>query len=126
MIPAIMCVGDSICSEKLDKFNNEKIGKVIGTKMSNQSLENSLNNLDIDFFREDVGDKNVLNKMLEENSILGGEPSGHIISLDIGGPTGDAIISSLAYLYYANILSSKNLLPKLKDKYIPKPTISTK
>lgn len=99
-------------------INNEKIEKVIGTKMSNQSLENSLNNLDIDFFREDVGDKNVLNKMLEENSILGGEPSGHIISLDIGGPTGDAIISSLAYLYYANILSSKNLLPKLKDKYI--------
>ena len=99
-------------------INNEKIEKVIGTKMSNQSLENSLNNLDIDFFREDVGDKNVLNKMLEENSILGGEPSGHIISLDIGGPTGDAIISSLAYLYYANILSSKNLLPKLKNKYI--------
>ena len=28
MIPAIMCVGDSICSEKLDKFNNEKIGKI--------------------------------------------------------------------------------------------------
>ena len=99
-------------------INNENIEKVIGTKMSNQSLENSLNNLDIDFFREDVGDKNVLNKMLEENSILGGEPSGHIISLDIGGPTGDAIISSLAYLYYANILSSKNLLPKLKNKYI--------
>ena len=99
-------------------INNEKIEKVIGTKMSNQSLENSLNNLNIDFFREDVGDKNVLNKMLEENSILGGEPSGHIISLDIGGPTGDAIISSLAYLYYANILSSKNLLPKLKNKYI--------
>ena len=98
-------------------INNEKIEKVIGTKMSNQSLENSLNNLDIDFFREDVGDKNVLNKMLEENSILGGEPSGHIISLDIGGPTGDAIVSSLAYLYYANILSSKNLLPKLKNKY---------
>ena len=99
-------------------INNENIEKVIGTKMSNQSLENSLNNLNIDFFREDVGDKNVLNKMLEENSILGGEPSGHIISLDIGGPTGDAIISSLAYLYYANILSSKNLLPKLKNKYI--------
>ena len=99
-------------------INNEKIEKVIGTKMSNQSLENSLNNLGIDFFREDVGDKNVLNKMLEENSILGGEPSGHIISLDIGGPTGDAIISSLTYLYYANILSSKNLLPKLKNKYI--------
>ena len=99
-------------------INNEKIEKVIGTKMSNQSLENSLNNLNIDFFREDVGDKNVLNKMLKENSILGGEPSGHIISLDIGGPTGDAIISSLAYLYYANILSSKNLLPKLKNKYI--------
>ena len=98
-------------------INNEKIEKVIGTKMSNQSLENSLNNLDIDFFREDVGDKNVLNKMLKENSILGGEPSGHIISLDIGGPTGDAIVSSLAYLYYANILSSKNLLPKLKNKY---------
>lgn len=98
-------------------INNEKIEKVIGTKMSNQSLENSLNSLDIDFFREDVGDKNVLNKMLKENSILGGEPSGHIISLDIGGPTGDAIVSSLAYLYYANILSSKNLLPKLKNKY---------
>ena len=32
MIPAIMCVGDSICSEKLDKFNNEKIGKFLYMK----------------------------------------------------------------------------------------------
>ena len=28
MIPAIICVGDGVCSEDLDKFTNEKIGKI--------------------------------------------------------------------------------------------------
>ena len=47
--------------------------------------------------RIEVGDKFVLDKMIEEGSLLGGEPSGHIICLD-AAPTGDAIIAALKFL----------------------------
>jgi phosphoglucosamine mutase len=44
-----------------------------------------------------VGDRYVLEKMLEKKWLLGGENSGHIICLD-KHTTGDAIVASLAVL----------------------------
>ena len=54
--------------------------------------------MNIDFCRADVGDKYVLQKLLEKNWILGGEPSGHVICLD-AVQTGDAIVAALKLLY---------------------------
>ena len=70
---------------------------IVGTLMTNKALELELNNRGLDFFRAEVGDKFVLDKMIEEGSLLGGEPSGHIICLD-AAPTGDAIIAALKFL----------------------------
>ena len=47
--------------------------------MSNQSLISFFNELDINVIVSEVGDRNVLYKMIECNSILGGENSGHFI-----------------------------------------------
>ncbi|MBR2972945.1 MAG: phosphoglucosamine mutase, partial [Clostridia bacterium] len=44
-----------------------------------------------------VGDRYVLEKMLEKGSVLGGEQSGHIISL-LDNTTGDALISAIRLL----------------------------
>lgn len=47
--------------------------------------------------RTDVGDRNVVLKMLEEDAILGGEQSGHIVFLR-DSTTGDGIITALHLL----------------------------
>jgi phosphoglucosamine mutase len=75
---------------------------VVGTLMTNKALEIFFEKNDIPFIRADVGDKYVLQRLLEESWVLGGEPSGHIICLD-SAPTGDAIIAAL------------NLLNAIKD-----------
>ena len=75
---------------------------VVGTLMTNKALEIYFEKNDIPFLRADVGDKYVLQRLLEESWVLGGEPSGHIICLD-SAPTGDAIIAAL------------NLLDAIKD-----------
>ncbi|OOF84189.1 phosphoglucosamine mutase [Rodentibacter ratti] len=72
-------------------------GGVVGTLMSNMSLEIALKMLGVPFLRANVGDRYVLEKMQENNWMLGGENSGHIIISDKNS-TGDGIIASLAVL----------------------------
>lgn len=72
-------------------------GGVVGTLMSNMSLELALKQLGIPFVRANVGDRYVLEKMQENDWLLGGENSGHIIIAD-RNTTGDGIIASLAVL----------------------------
>ena len=70
---------------------------VVGTLMTNKALELYLQNEGIEFSRADVGDKYVLQRLIERSWFLGGEPSGHIICLD-SAPTGDAIVAALKFL----------------------------
>ena len=72
-------------------------GGVVGTLMSNMSLEIALKMLGVPFVRANVGDRYVLEKMVEHDWTLGGENSGHIIIAD-KNTTGDGIIASLAVL----------------------------
>ncbi|MBD9096955.1 MAG: phosphoglucosamine mutase [Haemophilus parainfluenzae] len=72
-------------------------GGVVGTLMSNMSLEIALKMLGVPFVRANVGDRYVLEKMVEHGWTLGGENSGHIIIVD-KNTTGDGIIASLAVL----------------------------
>ena len=72
-------------------------GGVAGTLMSNMGLEIALKNLGIQFVRAKVGDRYVLEKMLEKNWRLGAENSGHVLLLD-KTTTGDGIIAGLQVL----------------------------
>ncbi|MFC0308195.1 phosphoglucosamine mutase [Gallibacterium trehalosifermentans] len=72
-------------------------GGVVGTLMSNMSLELALKMLGIPFVRAKVGDRYVLEQMQERGWKLGGENSGHIIIGD-KNTTGDGIIASLQVL----------------------------
>jgi len=71
-----------------------KSGNVVATTMSNMGLEKALQSMGIGLVRTRVGDKYVLEKMLELGANLGGERSGHTIFLD-DCPTGDGILTSL-------------------------------
>jgi len=72
-------------------------GGVIGTLMSNLGLEQALAREGIPLERAAVGDRYVLEKLLQNGWQLGGENSGHLICLD-RHTTGDAIIAALAVL----------------------------
>ena len=73
-------------------------GGVVGTLMTNLGMEQALAGLGIAFARAPVGDRYVLEKMVEKGWQLGGENSGHIICLD-KHTTGDGIVSALQVLH---------------------------
>jgi phosphoglucosamine mutase len=72
-------------------------GPVVGTVMSNFGLELALRRMGIDFIRAPVGDRHVLAKLTEAGGMLGGETSGHILSLD-RATTGDGLLTALQIL----------------------------
>jgi|TARA_B110000438_G_scaffold275728_1_gene296899 phosphoglucosamine mutase len=92
---------------------NIDFGGVVGTSMSNLGLELALDALDVPFVRTAVGDRYVMQGMLERGWDLGGESSGHIICLDIT-TTGDGIVSALQAL--AAIANCEQPLADLRSK----------
>ena len=73
-------------------------GGVAGTLMTNLALEHALAKHQIPFARAKVGDRYVLELLNEKNWSLGGENSGHILTLD-KTTSGDAIIAALQVLH---------------------------
>lgn len=71
-----------ICATYLHERNMLPKQTVVATVMSNLGLYKALENKGIDVVTTKVGDRYVLEKMLEGNYALGGEQSGHIIFLD--------------------------------------------
>lgn len=67
---------------------------VVGTRHTNMGVENALNEKGIKLVRADIGDKYVSAKMVENNYVLGGEQSGHVIMADKLS-TGDGVLSAL-------------------------------
>tara|TARA_B110000238_G_scaffold171554_1_gene189517 strand:+ start:434 stop:1774 length:1341 start_codon:yes stop_codon:yes gene_type:complete len=72
-------------------------GGVVGTLMTNLGLEHALKKEGIEFERANVGDRHVMEKLMDKGWSVGGESSGHIICLDKTS-TGDGIIASLQVL----------------------------
>lgn len=70
---------------------------VVGTVMSNLGLEVALRLHGIELLRAAVGDKYVLERMLESGAVLGGEQSGHVIFRH-DATTGDGLLTALRVL----------------------------
>jgi phosphoglucosamine mutase len=70
---------------------------VVATVMSNIGLEIALRSLDVELVRTDVGDKYVLEELLQRNGSLGGEQSGHIILPELS-LAGDGMITALCLI----------------------------
>jgi phosphoglucosamine mutase len=73
------------------------VGGVAGTLMTNLALEHAFNKVNIPFGRAKVGDRYVLEMLVENGWQLGGENSGHILCLDKHS-SGDGIIAALQVL----------------------------
>ncbi len=85
-------------------------GGVVGTLMTNLGMENGLKQLGIPFVRAAVGDRYVMEQLLERDWRIGAENSGHVILLD-KVTTGDAIVAALQVL--ASVIGAKMSLNEL-------------
>lgn len=75
----------------------QKADGVVGTLMSNMGLQLALEKEGVPFARAKVGDRYVMQDLEKNGWTLGGEPSGHILTLDKAS-TGDAIVAGLQVL----------------------------
>lgn len=91
--------GDEIIylwAQRLKREGQLTGGCVVTTVMSNFGFERQLEADGIELCRAQVGDKYVLEMMLERGAILGGEQSGHIIDRTVH-TTGDGIHTALVF-----------------------------
>lgn len=91
-----------ICALDRRRRGTLDAGVVVATVMSNLGLEQRLAQEGIRLERAPVGDRYVLERMLELGATLGGEQSGHLIFLD-QATTGDGLVTAIAL---TNVLSA--------------------
>lgn len=81
----------------LDRMAIGPVAGAVGTLMTNMAVELAFKELGVGFIRAKVGDRYVLEQMLQQGWLLGGEGSGHLLCLD-KHTTGDGIVSALQVL----------------------------
>lgn len=86
-----------ICAKHLHHKRNLPKDTLVVTVMSNLGLHQAMKQAGIKILETKVGDRYVLEKLLETGARFGGEQSGHIIFLD-HNTTGDGIITALQLL----------------------------
>lgn len=97
----------AICALDLRERGQLKNNSLVATVMSNLGFFNYMRDQGIDVVTSVVGDRYVLEKMLEGGQVLGGEQSGHVIFLD-KNTTGDGIQTGML-LASALVKSGKSL-----------------
>jgi phosphoglucosamine mutase len=93
---------------------------IVATIMSNLWLERSLAQLGVTLHRAAVGDKYVLERMLESGLVLGGEQSGHVIFRQ-HATTGDGLLTGLLLL--DALVDEEQPLEEILDSIVPCPQV---
>lgn len=130
----------AICAKDLQQRGMLNNSTVVGTVMTNMGFNRFCDDNGIKFVSTSVGDRYVLESMLENDYSLGGEQSGHVIFLDYG-TTGDGQLtgaqllsivkrsgkklSELASIMqrYPQVLINVKVATEKKDKYFTDKTI---
>ena len=84
----------AICGAKLKKQNALKNDTIVATVMSNIGLDIAMKERGMSVVKTKVGDRYVLEEMVQKGYTLGGEQSGHIIFLDYN-TTGDGLLTAI-------------------------------
>jgi phosphoglucosamine mutase len=107
----------AICAWDMKQRGTLRNNRVVGTVMSNFGFMKSMQARGIDVVRSKVGDRYVIQDMLEHEANLGGEQSGHMIFLD-HNTTGDGLVSALQVLRIMIETDSKlSDLAKIVERY---------
>jgi len=84
----------AICARFLKRKGLLKNNVVVSTVMSNLGLRRALKELGINHLMSPVGDRYVLEQMIDSGAVIGGEDSGHMIFLD-QHTTGDGMLTAI-------------------------------
>ena len=125
----------AICGTQLHAQGRLKNNTIVGTVMTNMGLDVCLKDKGIDIVKTSVGDRYVIEEMLSNEYVLGGEQSGHIIFLDYN-TTGDGLLTGLQLIQvmketgkkmselnslmtnFPQILVNAKVKNELKDSYL--------
>ena len=97
-----------------------KENTIVATVMSNLGFFHAMKNADIKVETTAVGDRYVLEKMLEKGYSLGGEQSGHLIMREFA-TTGDGILTALALAQ--EVVKSGQTLQELASSMVHFPQV---
>jgi phosphoglucosamine mutase len=101
-----------VCGKELKQRGELNNNKIVTTIMSNIGLYKALDEIGIGYAKTQVGDKYVYENMVEENNVIGGEQSGHII-FSKHATTGDGILTSLKIV--ETMIENKKTLAQLTE-----------
>lgn len=87
----------AICGQYMKQQGRLKQNTIVGTVMSNLGLTLMGQKEGISVLQTKVGDRYVLEEMMQHGYNLGGEQSGHVIFLDYN-TTGDGILTAIQFL----------------------------
>jgi len=83
-----------LCAKYLKDLGKLKDNTLVVTVMSNLGLDITCKREGINLVKTSVGDRYVLEEMVKDKYVLGGEQSGHVIFLDYNS-TGDGLVTAL-------------------------------
>jgi phosphoglucosamine mutase len=83
-----------LCAKYLKELGKLKDDTLVVTVMSNLGLDIACKKEGINLVKTSVGDRYVLEEMIKDKYVLGGEQSGHVIFLDYNS-TGDGLVTAL-------------------------------
>jgi phosphoglucosamine mutase len=109
-----------LCARRLKRCGDLSGDSLVATVMSNYWLEKRLGEEGIRLHRAPVGDKYVLERMVAEDAVLGGEQSGHVIFRD-RSTTGDGILTGM--MLVDAILDGGERLESIMDGIVPFPQV---
>ncbi len=125
----------AVCAKYMMEQGKLKQNTLVATVMSNLGLFIAGDKIGLNIPRTKVGDRYVLEEMLDKGYCLGGEQSGHVIFLDFN-TTGDGLVSALQFLsvlkktgmkaseaasiveVLPQVLVNARVKPELKDTYL--------
>jgi phosphoglucosamine mutase len=87
----------AILARRMKETGRLQNNTVVTTVMSNFGFVKAMRDLGIQLEMSNVGDRYVLQRMLEKDAVLGGEASGHLICREFH-TTGDGIVAALQLL----------------------------
>jgi phosphoglucosamine mutase len=83
-----------ICAQMLKAEGGLQNDQIVSTVMSNAGMNAACKRLGFRNHAADVGDRHVLEDMQRLGAVLGGEPSGHVVFLDLH-TTGDGVLTGI-------------------------------
>ena len=110
----------AVCAAHMKKLGKLRGNAFVATVMSNMGLHKYAKENGMEIKCANVGDRYVLEMMLRDGYILGGEQSGHVIFLEYAS-TGDGQLTAIQFMYI--LKESGKKCSQIADEVVPWPQV---